>query len=106
MEELSDLLTGLCSMTPDEQAKGWAHSCQDAGLDPWRVVHQQSYGEGQECTGCKNLASRYESLPRTRRRFFWRCELHYQMFEHYQGGERVLIAPLECKDWERRPLPK
>ena len=55
VEELAGALTGLRSMTPDEQAKGWAHSCQDVGLDPWRVVHQQSYGEGQECTECKQL---------------------------------------------------
>lgn len=101
MNELAGALVGLQSFAADEQARCWAQSCSDAGLDPWRVVHLQSAGEGVECTGCKHLCCRTDSLPHTRRRYFWLCDLHHQILEHYQRGERVLIAPQECKSWER-----
>ena len=100
MEELGDLVSGLRSMEPGEQVKAWAYSCRDVGIDPWRAIHLQSSGEGQECYNCKHLVTRVDSLPHTRCRYFWCCDLHYQVFEHYQGGRRVVIAPPECKSWE------
>jgi hypothetical protein len=36
----------------------------------------------------------------TRRKFFWRCELGHRQLEMGLYGERVIIAPPGCEDYE------
>lgn len=101
VSELADTLAELQKMPPSEQERSAAQICVSAGLDPWRIVRHMSQGQGIECFSCTHLSSRTESLPDTRQRYFWSCGLHYQLLEQFQGGQRVVIAPPECKSWKR-----
>jgi hypothetical protein len=99
--ELASSLVELRCMPTAEQERSAAQLCAAAGLDPWRIVRHLSRGEGTECFNCAHLTTRVDSLPNTRRRYFWSCDLQYQLLEHHHDGERVVIAPPECRSWER-----
>jgi len=56
---------------------------------------------GAECMKCANLVMLVEHLEGTRRVFWWRCRKGYALMEGRNYGERVMLAPAECDDFEQ-----
>jgi len=54
-----------------------------------------------ECMRCANLTMRIEHHVGTRRVFWWRCNRGHALMEGRNFGERVLLAPPECADFEQ-----
>lgn len=104
-ETLMRALRSLGNHPPAEQAARWSRACERAGLRPWRVLHTESAGTGEECTGCRHFDSFADHVEGTRRRFHWRCALGYPVFELWRWCGLMLIAPPECASYERHTIP-
>jgi hypothetical protein len=65
-----------------------------AGLQPAPV-------KAFECMRCVRLTMRIEHHMGTRRVFWWRCERGYVLMEGRNYGERVMLAPPECNDFQQ-----
>ncbi len=56
--------------------------------------------KGMDCQGCKHLNMLQFVRPKDRRLFHWRCAQGFNILEAGCNGERVLIAPAECKSFQ------
>ena len=101
-----EALQSLKNDTPGEQVARWSQACESVGLKPWRVLHLESPGQGTECTACQHFGSFADSVEGTRRRFFWRCNLGYPVYELWRWSSLMLIAPPDCNRYERHTIPK
>lgn len=53
------------------------------------------------CDGCQHIGMVQEPRPSDSRRFFWfKCGRGHSMIETAYHGERVLLAPASCADFE------
>ena len=101
-----EALQSLKDDTPGEQVARWSQACESVGLMPWHVWHLKSPGQGTECTACQHFGSFADSVEGTRRRFFWRCNLGYPVYELWRWSGLMLIAPPDCTRYERHTIPK
>jgi hypothetical protein len=78
----------------------------DGFLTCWQILLQAgllihpAQQTGQDCRGCKHIIMSTEHHEGSRRKFFWRCERGYRQLEIGLNGERIIIAPPECGDYE------
>jgi hypothetical protein len=74
-------------------------TCWQLLLQAGLLVHpaQQT---GQDCQGCKHITMVTEHHQGSRRKFFWRCGLGHRQLEIGVNGERIIIAPPGCEDYE------
>ena len=100
-EEAAALLLDLGSQPPADQVRHWHGVCVAAGLAPWQVLNLPSQGEGTDCSCCAHLGSVAERIEGERRQFRWACKLGYLILEYGRHTERILLAPPECRSWER-----
>lgn len=101
-----EALQSLEAHTPCEQVAIWSQACESVGVKPWRVWHMESPGHGEECTACQHFGSFADSVEGTRRRFFWRCNLGYPVYELWRWSGLMLIAPPDCTRYERHTIPE
>lgn len=101
MSEAFKSFLALRTMSPADQVKSWAMLCAENNVEVVSVIYPyiESKNEGNDCMRCQHLNMTEQSRPGTRRRFYWTCKQHHQVLEAYLAGERVLIAPEECKDF-------
>ncbi|MEO6823250.1 MAG: hypothetical protein ABI167_00695 [Nitrosospira sp.] len=80
-------------------------SWADGFLTCWQLLLQggllihPAQQAGQDCQGCKHITMATEHHS-TRRKFFWRCGLGHRQLEMGLNGERIIIAPPGCGDYE------
>jgi hypothetical protein len=90
------------SATEKDMQTAW----EDGFLTCWQLLLQAgllvhpAQQAGQDCRGCKHITMTIEHHEGTRRKFFWRCGLGHRQLEMGLFGERLIIAPPECKDYE------
>jgi hypothetical protein len=101
LEEILAALTSLRTLPPGEQVRTWWQACLSEKLKPWRLIHLPTSGEGMECTGCSNINLVSDRVPGSRGMFHWSCKQGYLIHETGRYTERILIAPPECKSFER-----
>ncbi|SER46032.1 hypothetical protein SAMN05421690_102823 [Nitrosomonas sp. Nm51] len=103
-EEIFHELIRLETMLPIEQVKTWAKYAVESGIDPYRIIYPfiQSPGKGNDCTGCQHLDMTYAGQPgKSRKVYQWQCKKQHPILEAYHLRERVLIAPVECTDYQK-----
>ena len=100
-DERAGLLLDLEALPPNDQVRHWHTECMNVGLKPWQVLCLPASMSGADCTRCRNLSTRHEAIGDGRQQYHWACRLGYLILEHGRGTERVLIAPPECKDFDR-----
>jgi hypothetical protein len=99
-QETIGAILSLNQYAPAEQVQLWALSCSDNGIDPFQVnTPALSAGEGMVCRDCLHLGAGWVQRPGVRRVFRFTCDKRHAMLELGYAGERVLIAPPECKDY-------
>ena len=103
-QEVTEALLMLKTMPPPEQVRAWAMLCKENDIDPDHAqqVALPSLGEGVTCRGCNHLGMSWVRQAVGRRVFKFACEKHYAVLELGFAGERVLIAPHTCHDYEGR----
>lgn len=101
-QETVEAMLSLMRYPPSEQVRAWAMLCNENGIDPSRVRHLviRSTGEGVGCSGCDHLKMDNVKQSSVRRVFRFVCSKQYAVLELGFVGERVLIAPPECNDYE------
>ncbi len=97
----AELLIDLEGVPPAEQIRHWHGVCVQDGMKPWHVLCLPAPLSGADCTRCRNLCTRHEAIEDGRVQYHWACELGYLILEQGRGTERILIAPPECKSFER-----
>ena len=97
-------MMALKQSTPAEQVRAWAMLCKESSIDPVQVqqLAMPSDGEGIECRGCIHLTMDKVRQISGRRVFRFVCSKQYAVLELGFAGERVLIAPPECKEYAER----
>ena len=103
-QEVAEALVMLKTMPPPEQVRAWAMLCNENDIDPDHVqqVALPSLGEGVTCCGCNHLGMSWVRQAVGRRVFKFACEKQHAVLELGFAGERVLIAPHTCHDYEGR----
>ena len=74
------------------------HAHADGPGDPAPALAPEGRAE---CMRCSHLTMRIEIREGTRRVFWWRCVRGHEQLEARNFGERVLIAPPGCHDFEQ-----
>ncbi|HEU4854076.1 MAG TPA: hypothetical protein VFS89_02175 [Nitrosospira sp.] len=90
-----------CAAERDIQAS-WADgflTCWQLLLQSRLLVHPAQQA-GKDCQGCRHITMAKEHHTGSRRTFFWRCELGHPRLEIGVNGERIIIAPPACEDYE------
>jgi hypothetical protein len=101
-EEIGKQVLSLHYLTPTEQVRHGHAACLAKGVAPWRVLAFESPGEGKDCGMCVHLHSILDHVEGDRRRCYrWACKLGYLILEYGRATERIMLAPPECKSWER-----
>ncbi|SEF56436.1 hypothetical protein [Nitrosomonas ureae] len=100
-DEIMEQIMKLQTMPQSEQIRTWAMTCQKYGIDPYRIIYPftQSSSKGVSCQGCKHI-SMEKILTDKRPVFRFVCGQHHPMLEAFYVGERVLIAPESCTDYQ------
>ena len=103
-QEVAEALVMLKTMSPPEQVRAWAMLCKENDIDPDHVqqVALPSLGEGVTCCGCNHLGMSWVRQAVGRRVFKFVCDKQHAVLELGFAGERVLIAPHTCHDYEGR----
>ena len=83
----------------DTWASGFL-TCWQLLLQGGLLVHPAQQA-GQDCQGCKHMTMTTECHPGTRRKFFWRCDLGHRQMETGFAGQRVIIAPSGCSEYQQ-----
>jgi hypothetical protein len=115
---LKDLASGILSKSRETASIPKSEECNSPrNTDATSLLHDPIFSEGvvqhaqqppepipspltgMECSGCDHLEMRDEILSGTRRRFWWRCRLGYELLEGRRYGERVTISPPECNQF-------
>lgn len=101
-QETVEAMLSLMRYPPSEQVRAWAMLCNENGIEPSRVQHLviRSTGEGVGCGGCDHLKMDNVKQSSVRHVFRFVCSKQYAVLELGFVGERVLIAPPECNDYE------
>lgn len=100
-EEIFEQIMKLQTMPQSEQVKTWAMTCQKYNIDPYKIIHPsiKSSGKGISCQGCKHISM--QKIPSDKRSVFrFVCNKQHHMLEVFYIGERVLIAPESCNDYQ------
>ncbi len=100
-EERACLLLDLETMQPGEQVRYWNQVCMQDGLKSWQILYLPATTSGQDCTLCRNLITRHDTIGHERQQYHWACRQGYLILEHGRGTERIWIAPPECHSFER-----
>ncbi|PSJ18517.1 hypothetical protein [Nitrosomonas supralitoralis] len=100
-EEILEQMMKLQTMTQSEQIRSWAMTCQKYGIDPYRIIYPftESPNKGTSCQGCKHI-SMQKILTDKRPVFRFVCGQNHHMLEALYVGERVLVAPESCNDYQ------
>ena len=103
-QEVAEALVMLKTMSPPEQVRAWAMLCKENDIDPDHVqqVTLPSLGEGVTCRGCNHLGMSWVRQAVGRCVFKFVCDKQHAVLELGFAGERVLIAPHTCHDYEGR----
>lgn len=99
-EILSELLKlGQCPAR--EQIRLWALACNESQLPPEQVFSPgaPSKGEALDCASCKNLTMVFVARHGKRKQYRFSCNKQHAILEAFSLGERVLLAPDSCNDW-------
>jgi hypothetical protein len=103
-EETLEAIWKLQTIPQHEQIKSWAILCQNHGINPHKVIRPftEHRGTGTSCQGCKHIS--VELIPTGCRRPVYRyvCGKQHHMLEAFYIGERVLIAPELCTDYQSK----
>ena len=103
-EEIFHELIRLETMLPIEQVKTWAKYAVETGINPDEIIHPftKSPGKGHDCMTCQHLDMTSTPQPGKGRKLYqWQCRKQHPILEAYYLRERVLIAPVECSDYQR-----
>ncbi len=107
-EETIEQILKLQFIPQPEQIRSWAILCHRHGIDPYRVIYPftKSSSKGMSCKGCKHIDMKLIPNEDARPTYRFTCAKHHGMLEAYYVGERVLVAPEACKDYEPSSHPK
>ncbi|GJL76081.1 hypothetical protein [Nitrosomonas sp.] len=103
-EEIFHELTRLRTLTPIDQVKAWARYAVENGIDPHEIIYPfiDSPGKGHDCMTCQHLDMTSTRQPGSGRKLYqWQCRKQHPILEAYYLRERVLIAPVECTDYQK-----
>lgn len=102
-EETLEAIWKLQTIPQHEQIKSWAILCQSYGINPHKAIRPftEHRGTGISCQGCKHI--RMERVPTDGRPVYrFVCGKQHHMLEAFYIGERVLIAPESCTDYQTK----
>ncbi|WMJ09360.1 hypothetical protein [Nitrosomonas sp. sh817] len=102
-EETLEAIWKLQTIPQWEQVKSWAILCHNHGIDPVKTIrpYYEARTTGTSCHGCKHLDMKL--IPTDGRSVYrFTCAKHHGMLELHFIGERVLIAPDSCSDYQAR----
>jgi len=102
-EETLEAIWKLQTIPQWEQVKSWAILCHNHGIDPVKTIrpYYEARTTGTSCHGCKHLDMKL--IPTDGRPVYrFTCAKHHGMLELHFIGERVLIAPDSCSDYQTR----
>ena len=100
-EEILEAIWKLQTIPQSEQIKSWAKLCQSYGINPHKAIRPftEHRGTGTSCQGCKHISM--ERIPTDGRPVYrFVCGKQHHMLEAFYIGERVLIAPESCNDYQ------
>lgn len=100
-EEMLEAIWKLQTIPQSEQIKSWAILCQSYGINPHKAIRPftEHRGTGTSCQGCKHISM--ELIPTDGRPVYrYVCGKQHHMLEALYIGERVLIAPESCNDYQ------
>ncbi len=100
--ETIEAIMKLQTIPQSEQIRSWAMLCQSHGIDPHRVIYPftRSTNQGTSCKGCKNIDMKLIPTENARQVYRFVCRKNHPMLEAHYVGERVLIAPETCQDYQ------
>ncbi|MBE7525714.1 hypothetical protein HS096_05010 [candidate division WWE3 bacterium] len=102
-EEILEAIWKLQTIPQSEQIKSWAILCQSYGINPHKAIRPftEHRGTGTSCQGCKHI--NMELIPSNGRPVYrFVCSKQHHMLEAFYIGERVLIAPESCEDYQTK----
>jgi hypothetical protein len=102
-EETLEAIWNLRTIPQSEQIKSWAILCQNYHINPHKVTHPftESRNIGSGCQGCKHISM--EKIPTDGRPVYrYVCGKQHHMLEAFYIGERVLVAPESCNDYQSK----
>jgi len=102
-EETLEAIWKLQTIPQHEQIKSWAILCQNHGINPHKVIRPftEHRGTGTSCQGCKHISM--ERIPTDGRSVYrYVCGKQNHILEAFYIGERVLIAPDSCNDYQSK----
>ncbi len=100
-EEIFEQIMKLQTMPQPEQVRSWAMTCQKYRIDPFSIIYPflKSSNKGTGCQGCKHIDM--QKIPTDKRAVYrFVCNKQHHMLEAYYVGERILIAPESCNDYQ------
>jgi len=103
---ISSSLEGVGRETNRAAEKDMQTAWAEGFLTCWQLLLQAgllvypAQQAGQDCRGCKHITMSTEHHEGSRRKFFWRCERGHRQMEIGLNGERIIIAPPGCGDYE------
>ncbi|UJP00918.1 MAG: hypothetical protein LZF64_03850, partial [Nitrosomonas sp.] len=102
-EETIEAIINLQTISQPEQIKSWAILCLKHGINPHQVIHPfiRSSNKGTGCQGCKHIEMQKIATDK-RPVFRFTCKRQHPILEAFYVGERVLIAPEFCTDYQSR----
>lgn len=102
-EETIEAIINLQTIPQPEQVRSWAILCQKHGINPYHVIHPfiRSSNKGTGCQGCKHIEMQKIATDK-RPVFRFTCKRQHPILEAFYVGERVLIAPEFCTDYQSR----
>ncbi|MDR4514654.1 hypothetical protein [Nitrosomonas sp.] len=106
-EEIFHELIRLETMLPIEQVKTWAGYAIENGINPDEIIHPftKSPGKGHDCMTCQHLDMTSTPQPGKGRKLYqWQCRKQHPILEAYYLRGRVLIAPVECTDYQKQSI--
>lgn len=101
-ETIAEILK-LQNIPQIEQVRSWAMLCQSHGIDPHRVTRTftQHASNGTSCSGCKYIDMQLiDSAEHKRKVYRFLCGKKHSILEAFYVGERVLLAPETCNDYQ------
>ncbi|MBX3616835.1 hypothetical protein [Nitrosomonas sp.] len=102
-EETLEAIWKLQTIPQSEQIKSWAILCQNHGIDPIKTIRPfyKARNTGASCQGCKHISM--ERIPTDGRPVYrYVCGKQHHILEAFYIGERVLIAPESCTDYQSK----
>ena len=102
-EETLEAIWKLQTIPQSEQITSWAILCQSYGINPHKAIRPftEHRGTGTSCQGCKHI--NMERIPTGGRAVYrYVCGKQHHMLEAFYIGERVLIAPDSCTDYQTK----